>query len=175
MADLRYPIGTFFPPASRADADLDGWIADISSAPAALTDAVEGLDPAQLDTPYRAGGWTVREVVHHLPDSHLNVYIRFKLALTEERPTIKPYDEVAWTRLGDVRATPVDISLRLYDALHQRFVHLLKAMSAEDFERTFVHPEVGRELPLWAVLGSYAWHGRHHVAQIRALRHRMGW
>ena len=142
--------------------------------PAELRAAVHGLSPEQLDTPYRLEGWTVRQVVHHLPDSHMNSFIRFKLALTEEEPTIKPYDEDLWARLGDVRNTPVEVSLRLLESLHQRWVVLLRSLGDEDWPRKFRHPELG-VMSLERNLALYAWHGRHHVAHITALRERMGW
>jgi uncharacterized damage-inducible protein DinB len=135
--------------------------------------AVAGLTEQQLDTPYRAGGWTVRQVVHHVPESHMNSYVRFKLALTEDDPVIKPYDEVLWAKLADAYA-PIEGSLALLDALHQRWVPLLESMKDGDFERTFRHPELG-PVRLDQNLALYAWHGKHHVAHITALRDRMGW
>jgi uncharacterized damage-inducible protein DinB len=136
--------------------------------------AVAGLSDEQLDTPYRDGGWTVRQLVHHVPDSHLNAYTRFRLALTEPEPTIKPYDQAAWAELGDSRTAPIAMSLLLLEALHQRWVALLESLAAGDFERRFRHPEIGL-VTLGEVLGMYAWHGPHHVAHITALRHRNGW
>ncbi len=133
-----------------------------------------GLSPEQLDTPYRPGGWTVRQVVHHVPDSHINSYIRFKLALTEPEPTIKPYDEALWAELADTPATPVEVSLTLLDSLHGRWVPLLRSLSGADFARQFRHPELGM-VRLDGNLALYAWHGRHHVAHITSLRERMGW
>lgn len=174
-ADPRYPIGRFQYARSASDEQRAGWIADVAAMPAQLRAAVRGLSPAQLDTPYRAGGWTVRQVVHHVPDSHLNAYVRFKLALTESEPTIKPYDEARWAELEDVRATPPDVSLALLDALHDRWVRLLRAMGPGDFARTFRHPEKGHALTLEETLALYSWHGRHHVAHVTALRNRMGW
>ncbi|HLA64430.1 MAG TPA: bacillithiol transferase BstA [Rhodothermales bacterium] len=163
--DLRYPIGRYVWPTSITPEMRAGWIFDLAAAPAALRDAVDGLDDARLDTPYRPGGWTVRQVVHHLPDSHLNAYVRFKLALTEEAPTIKPYDEALWAELPDTTG-PVAPSLHLLDGLHARWTDLLRALPEEAWARTFVHPEHGRSLRLDSVLGMYAWHGRHHVAHI---------
>lgn len=172
--DLRYPIGRYTAP----DVYTADWraarIDEMAALPAALRAAVAGLSPEQLDTPYRPGGWTVRQVVHHVPDSHLNMYLRLKWALTESTPTIKPYDEVAWAELPDSRLTPVEVSLSLLDAVHDRGVRLLRAMSEADFARRYVHPESG-EHPLNYMVGSYAWHGRHHVAHITSLRDRMGW
>jgi hypothetical protein len=174
--DLRYPIGRLemyrgpgFTPQQRGEA-----IEKIAQTPARLKAAVEGLSPEQLDTPYRPEGWTVRQVVHHLPDSHLNAYIRFKLALTENEPTIKPYDEDLWAKLVDSRDTPVEISFTLLTALHERWVILLRGMRPEEFARRVNHPEVG-VVTLDTFLNTYAWHGRHHVAHITSLRERMGW
>lgn len=146
----------------------------IAAAPLRMREAVAGLDAAQLDTPYREGGWTVRQVVHHVPDSHMNAYVRVKLALTEDEPTIKPYEEAAWAQLPDSRITPVEVSLALLEALHTRWVDLLRAMDGADFKRSFRHPEHGAVTLDWLV-GMYAWHSRHHVAHITSLRERMGW
>jgi uncharacterized damage-inducible protein DinB len=148
-------------------------IEEIRAAPARLRAALDGLDERQLDTPYRPGGWTLRQVAHHLPDSHLNAYIRCKLALTEDAPTIKPYDEAAWARLQDSRLC-IDVSLRLLDAVHERWVVLLDSLSEAEWERTFVHPEVG-VTRLDQLVALYAWHGRHHEAHVTSLRERMGW
>jgi uncharacterized damage-inducible protein DinB len=171
--DLRYPIGRFRPADSLSADDRSTHIEIIRWLPARLTAAVRGLDDARLDTPYREGGWTVRQVVHHVADSHANCYIRFKLALTEDAPTIKPYDEAAWALLPDSRM-PVDVSLALTTALHARWVVLLEAMSDADFEKTFNHPERGRQ-SLATALALYDWHSRHHTAHITSLRERMGW
>jgi hypothetical protein len=146
----------------------------IAQAPVTLRTAVEGLSQQQLDTPYRDGGWTVRQVVHHVPDSHMNAYIRFKLALTEEEPTIKPYAEDRWAGLADTKSTPVEVSLVMLDALHQRWVELLKSLTPSDWKRQFRHPERG-VVSLEMNLAMYAWHGKHHVAHVTELRHRMGW
>lgn len=174
--DLRYPIGRFERPAEITVADRAGYIEAVAAAPAALREAVRGLDDAQLDTPYRPDGWTVRQVVHHVPDSHLNAYVRFKLALTELEPTIKPYDEAKWAELPDGRSPLVAESLALLDALHARWVYLLRAMTPADFARTVVHPEHrGNPMTLDTMLALYAWHGQHHVAHVTALRERMGW
>ncbi|TFH55406.1 MAG: putative metal-dependent hydrolase [Gemmatimonadales bacterium] len=171
--DLRYPIGPFAAPLPLDEAGRAEAVATIVGTPARLREAVAGLDDVQLDTPYRPDGWTVRQVVHHVPDSHLNAYVRFKLALTEDHPTIKPYDQVAWAGLSD-SAGPIGPSLEMLDLLHQRWVRVLREMSAGDFNRTFNHPEEG-VLTLDILLGLYAWHGPHHVAHITALRARMGW
>jgi hypothetical protein len=173
-SDRRYPIGRFSFSGSLDEGQRREQIAAVAAAPAALRAAVAGLTEAQLDTPYRPGGWTVRQVVHHVPDSHLNAYIRFKLALTETEPTIKPYDEARWAELADTREPP-ELSLRLLEVLHQRWLVLLRAMGAADFARTFRHPEHERALSLDEVIALYAWHGRHHVAHITALRQHQGW
>jgi uncharacterized damage-inducible protein DinB len=172
--DLRYPIGRFEFSASITPEQRNEYIRAIELAPAALRDAVAGLDAAQLDTAYRLGGWTVRQVVHHLPDSHVNSYVRFRLALTEDEPVIKPYAEDRWAHLPDARTALIEPSLDLFDALHKRWAALLRAMSDADFARTFRHPEMG-VIRLDANLALYAWHGRHHVAQITGLRERAGW
>jgi DinB superfamily len=172
--DLSYPIGKFDFQAPVPAASRPQLIEQIAEAPARLRQAVLGLDDAQLDTPYRPGGWTVRQLVHHLPDSHMNSYIRFRLALTEEAPTIKPYDQGKWAGLPDARTMPAEPSLALLENMHQRWVALLRSMSDQDFTRTFRHPELGL-VRLDTNLGLYAWHGRHHVAHITGLRERMGW
>jgi hypothetical protein len=174
LDDLRYPVGRFdFKqeiPVERRGALIDS----IAAAPARLREAVRGLDEAQLDTPYREGGWTVRQVVHHVPDSHMNAFVRFKLALTEDNPTIKPYEEAEWAKLSDVRDTPIETSLVLLEKLQERWVILMRGMSDADFNRTFEHPENGR-MSLNKTVGLYEWHGRHHVGHIRSLRQRNGW
>jgi uncharacterized damage-inducible protein DinB len=173
--DLRYPVGKFNWEAPINDSDLPMLIATIAETPGLLRGAVRGLSPDQLVTPYRPGGWTVKQVVHHIPDSHLNAYTRFKLALTEDEPTIKPYNEAAWAELPDSRKVPIDVSLDLLDALHLRWVAVLRSMEPADFNRTLRHPEHGRILTLRQMLGLYAWHGRHHVAHITSLKKREGW
>lgn len=147
----------------------------IAAAPARMRAAVAGLDDAQLDTPYREGGWTVRQVVHHVPDSHLNAYVRLKLALTEERPTIKPYDESAWAELADACVTPINVSLTMLEVLHDRWVRLMHTLKPEDFARTYGHPEHKGDFTLDGLIAMYEWHSRHHVAHITSLRERMGW
>ena len=171
---LRYPLGRFESPRPIAAADLARWMAEIAALPASLGAAVAGLDEQQLNTPYRPGGWTVRQVVHHVPDSHMNAYVRFKLALTETEPTIKPYAEARWAELSDGRSGPIEPSLQLLTALHQRWVWLLRSLTPTDLERRFTHPESGVKT-LAETAGLYAWHGRHHVAHITTLRERMGW
>jgi uncharacterized damage-inducible protein DinB len=172
--DPRFPTGRFQFDLRVTDQTRQHAIAAIREAPSALRAAVRGLDDAQLNTPYRDGGWTVRQVVHHVPESHMNAYIRFKLALTEDNPTIKPYDEAAWSKLPDVPRAPIETSLALLDALHQRWVTVLELMTPQEFERPLVHPEIGR-IPLDHLLQMYAWHGRHHVAHITTLREREAW
>lgn len=172
--DLRYPIGRFRPRTGLLPADRTALIEDIGSLPTDLRSAVSDLSPDQLDTPYRPGGWTVRQVVHHLPDSHLNSYLRFKLAVTEEEPTIKPYDEAAWAELPDGRSEDVEGSLLLLEALHRRWTRFLRSLDDVRFTRTFRHPELGAVSLEWN-LQLYAWHGRHHLAHVTGLRERMGW
>lgn len=174
MTDLRYPIGKFSYDEPLTEEKRETFLNDIALAPANLRSAVKGLSEAQLDTPYRPGGWTVRQVVHHMPDSHMNAFIRVKLALTEEAPTIKPYAEDRWAELGDVAPTPIETSLCLLDCLHQRWMKLLRSLTAEQWKRTFLHPEFGL-MTLDKTLAMYAWHGRHHVAHITSLRERNGW
>lgn len=172
--DLRFPIGRFAAPAAYTPGARDTYIETIARTPGDLRAALRGLSPAQLEEPYRPGGWTVRQVVHHVPDSHLNAYVRFKLALTEDAPTIKPYDEARWAELEDSRSTPIEVSLSLLEAVHDRWVRILRAMSADDFAREYTHPEMGKR-PLDFMLALYAWHGPHHVAHVTALRARKGW
>ena len=174
MTDLRYPIGKFTPVPSLTPAQRAKCIDEVAAAPGQLRRAVTGLTPAQLDTPYRDGGWTVRQVAHHVPDSHMNAYLRFKFGLTEDAPAIKTYEEKDWARTPEVAATPVDVSLALLDALHARWVTLLRAMTPEQFARTIKHPEWGTP-SLDGMLALYAWHGRHHTAHVTSLRDRMGW
>jgi len=175
QTDLRYPIGRFDFDAPISESDYPKLIAAIAETPGALRAALAGLSSDQLATPYRPGGWTLKQVAHHIPDSHLNAYTRFKLALTEDEPTIKPYDEAAWAELADSQKVPIEVSLDLLDALHVRWVALLRSMNPTDFERGFRHPEHGRVLSLKQLLGLYAWHGRHHVAHITSLKKREGW
>jgi hypothetical protein len=169
MADPRYPVGEFETPAEVTPAQRKQYIAEIAALPRNLREAVAGLTDTQLDAPYRAGGWTIRQLVHHVADSHVNSYIRFKLALTENEPTIKPYDEKRWAELPEARSAPVDISLDLLEALHRRWVMMLEHMSDADFERTYQHPEIGA-VRLGSAVASYAWHCRHHVAHILTAR-----
>ncbi len=174
MTDLRYPIGKFRFEGPTTEEQKHNSIDEIAQAPANLRSAVNGLADQQFDTPYRPDGWTVRQLAHHVPDSHLNAYMRFKLALTEDEPTIKPYAEDRWAQLADTRVTPVEVSLKLLEALHERWVGLLRSLKLEDWKRTFRHPELG-VMDLEKTLALYAWHGRHHVAHITSLRERNGW
>jgi uncharacterized damage-inducible protein DinB len=174
MENLQYPVGHFKWSGIASHEQLRHWIDEIGAAPAQLRTAVSGLSPQQIDTPYRPGGWTVRQVVHHVPDSHLNSYVRFRLALTEDEPTIKPYDEGRWAELPDSRTAPIEVSLSLLESLHERWIQLLRSLTAPDWKRTFRHPELGL-VTLEQNAALYAWHGRHHVAHITSLRQRMGW
>ena len=172
--DLRYPVGKFSFDGTLSDSQRQSLIDEIAATPEKLRAAVAGMDDDQLNTEYRPEGWTVRQVVHHVPESHLNSYTRFKLAITEDEPVIKPYFEDRWANLDDARTAPVELSLDLLDALHKRWVWFLRSLKPADFQRTFRHPELGLvSLDKNVVL--YAWHGRHHVAHITSLRERMGW
>lgn len=171
--DLRYPIGKFERPDTVTADQRTAWIGDIEATPARFREIVSGLDDEQLDTPYRPGGWTVRQVVHHVADSHMNSFIRFRLGLTEDEPTVKPYDEKRWAELCD-SGMPVEVSLQIIEALHRRWVVLLRGMSDADFSRTFRHPEMG-SFRLDSNLALYAWHGKHHEAHIGNLRKTKGW
>ncbi len=174
MQDLRFPLGRFETPSAIDAADRAALIRQIADAPERLRAAVDGLTEKQLDTPYRPEGWTVRQVVHHLPDSHLNAYVRFRRALTEDEPTVKVYDEARWAELPDARAGALDLSLPLFAALHRRFATLLEAIDGQQWRRPYRHPDLGL-LPLDTALALYAWHGRHHVAHLTRLRERKGW
>ena len=173
LPDLRYPVGRFDRTAEVPFAKKDALLATIAALPDRLRAAVADLDDARLDTPYRDGGWTVRQVVHHVPDSHVNAYIRFKLALTEDSPGIKTYREAAWAELPDSRL-PIAPSLAMLEAVHTRWVHVLRAMDEAQYARTLEHPEWG-SISLWSMLQLYEWHSRHHLAHVTALRERMGW
>lgn len=172
--DLRYPIGRLAVPEHVDAAWRAQAIQVIADTPMHLAQAVAGWDDGRLDTPYRPGGWTVRQLVHHVADSHINAYVRFKLALTEQSPAIKGYDEAAWATLEDTRIVPIEVSLELLDAVHTRWVALLQSMSETDFQRTLIHPEHGSRT-LDQMLATYAWHGPHHVAHVTALAAREGW
>lgn len=174
MNDLRYPIGKFHYDGAPTEETRKIFIEQIAEAPARLHAAVKSLNERQLNTPYRPGGWTVRQVAHHLPDSHLNSYVRFKLALTEDDPLIKPYAEDRWAELADTKETPIEVSLSMMESLHNRWVRLLRSLTSDDWKRTFRHPELG-SVSLEKSLALYAWHGRHHVTQITSLKEREGW
>ena len=172
--DLRYPIGKYDPPSTIDAATTNAWIAVLEAQPGELARAVAGLDTSQLATPYRDGGWTVRQVVHHIADSHLNGYIRCKLAATEDGPTIKPYEEAEWAELADGRDAPIELSLQLLGALHPRWTMFLRSLVDVELDRPLVHPVTGIHT-IRTICGLYAWHGRHHTAHIVRLRERMGW
>ena len=172
--DLRFPVGRFEAPVSVTPAQVAAWIDEIAALPAGLDAAVRPLTPAQLETPYRPAGWCVRQVVHHIADSHLNSLLRFKLALTEDRPVIKPYREELWAELKDYTGVPVEASLRFIGLLHERWVTLLRGLDPVDLRREFVHPDSGI-VRLDVNVGIYAWHGRHHLAHITRLAEREGW
>jgi len=174
MPDPRYPIGKFSYSGPLTTEQKQEFLTDIEQAPARLRAALHGLSDDQLNTPYRDGGWTLRQVAHHLPDSHMNSYIRFKLALTEDQPTIKPYEENLWAELPEAKHAPVESSLALLDSLHQRWMLMLRKLSDSDWKRTFRHPAMG-EVSLEKNLALYSWHGRHHVAHITSLREKMKW
>lgn len=175
IQDNRYPVGRFKYEGDSSREAIDASIAEIELLPQRLRESIAGLGEAQMNTPYREGGWTPHQVVHHVADSHMNAYVRCKLALTEDSPAIKPYDEALWADLPDVKALPVDVSLSLIDALHERWIALLRAIPDADFERGYIHPDHGRRVPLREVVALYAWHGRHHTAHITTLRERNGW
>jgi uncharacterized damage-inducible protein DinB len=176
--DLRYPLGKFewVPPENEEQmARRRAHYVDVlATLPDAFAAALKGLSPEQLDTPYRPGGWTVRQLAHHVPDSHANAYMRTKLALTEYEPTIKPYKEDAWAKLADTAQTPIDVSLQMLAAVHTRWVNVLRAMDSSDYARTLRHPEIG-VMDLNRLLAIYAWHSAHHTAHVTELRKRMGW
>jgi len=174
MTDPRFPLGKFSYNGPLSQEQRQKLLNDIAQTPVNLRTAVKGLSDSQLDTPYRDGGWTVRQVVHHVPDSHMNAYVRFKMALTEDSPTIKTYEEARWAELPDTKATPPEVSLILLDTLHDRWVRLLRSLTPEQWNRTYRHPELG-PMTLEKVLALYAWHGPHHVAHITELRKRMSW
>ena len=174
MEDLQYPIGKYVPQPFSAE-QLSKWILDIRYLPNHLENAVLNLDEHQLETAYRPEGWTVKQLVHHVADSHMNAYIRFKLGLTEINPVIKPYDEAEWAKLNDTKNLPINISITLLFALHARWVEVLENIKEEEWSRTVFHPEQNKEITLWHLLGMYAWHGLHHTAHITALRERMSW
>jgi uncharacterized damage-inducible protein DinB len=174
MPDPRYPIGKFSFDGTLTPQQKTQHLNDIEQTPARLRSAVRGLSDEQLNTPYRDGGWTVRQVTHHVPESHMNAYIRFKLALTEVEPTIRPYMEDRWAELPDSKQAPVEVSLALLENLHERWTMVLRNIPDADWKRNFRHPEMGL-LSLEKTLALYAWHGKHHVAHVTTLREKMGW
>ena len=172
--DLQYPTGKY-QPQTFSQKQKDAWLLDIKFLPTEIELAIQNLDEHQLQTPYREGGWTVHQLVHHVADSHMNAYIRFRLGLTENNPTIKAYDQDAWVLLNDVKTLPVNISITLLHALHKRWTSMLEELEDDKWERTVFHPEQQKEITLWYLLGMYAWHGKHHLAHITNLKERMGW
>ena len=174
MSDPRYPIGKFSYTGPLTETQKQQYLDDIEQTPARLRAALRGLSDPQLNTPYRDGGWTLRQLAHHVPDSHMNSYIRCKLALTEDGPTIKPYLENLWAELPEARQAPIEVSLALLDSLHQRWMLMLRELTDQEWKRNFVHPELG-PMSLEKNLVLYSWHGRHHVAHVTSLREKMGW
>lgn len=174
MKDSRYPIGKYEPQPFSQQQKVE-WFADIQYLPNELEASILNLDEFQLDTPYRDGGWTLRQVVHHVADSHINALIRFKLCLTEDNPTIKPYLENEWAKLDDVKTIPINISITILFGIHQRWLATIKNVKDEDWSRTVVHPEHNKQMTLWYLLGMYAWHGKHHTAHIKMLREERNW
>jgi DinB superfamily len=174
MEDLSFPIGKYIEQ-PFSESQLKEWLLDIETLPKALEYAIINLDAIQLEVPYRPDGWNSRQVVHHVADSHMNAFIRFKLGLTEDNPTIKPYNQDAWVLLSDVENIPINVSLTLLHAVHARMHEVLKNIKAGEWNRIVIHPEHGRQMTLWYLLGSYAWHGKHHTAHINKLREREGW
>jgi len=175
MEDLRYPIGRYKKPETYNLTDIKEWVEVLDALPGWLDLCIENLDEEQLRIPYRPAGWNTNQVIHHIADSHMNAYIRVKLALTEDNPTIKTYKEAEWALLPDVEIVPVNVSNTLIHALHRRWVATLKALQPEEWDRTFYHPEHQRNIPIWEVTALYAWHSRHHMEQIRRLSERMNW
>jgi uncharacterized damage-inducible protein DinB len=174
MQDPRYPIGKY-EPQPFSEKQKQGWLNDIKFLPLAIEQAILNLDAGQLETPYREGGWTVKQLVHHVADSHINAYCRFKLGLTEDNPTIRTYEESLWAELKDTQNLPVNISTTLLHAVHIRWYEILVNMTNAEYDRTIFHPEHKKQFTLWHLLGMYAWHSRHHTAHITSLREKMGW
>jgi uncharacterized damage-inducible protein DinB len=175
LEELQYPIGRFQQPETYTPQLIKGWIKEIAALPSWVDALVQNLDAGHLEIPYREGGWNTTQVVHHLADSHMNAFTRTKLALTEDNPTIKPYDEAAWAELYDGKILPLNYSVTLLHALHYRWTMLLERLTEEQLERTFFHPEQQRSMPIKEQIAVYAWHGRHHTEQILSLRRRLGW
>ncbi|MEO7314455.1 MAG: YfiT family bacillithiol transferase [Ginsengibacter sp.] len=177
--NIRYPIGRQEDqPISKEDfteSVKSSLLIDIKMLPTSLEMAILNLDADQLNTPYRPDGWTLNQLVHHVADSHMNAYVRFKLGLTENEPVIKPYDQDSWALLDDPNTVPINVSLTLLHALHTRWYTLMKSMTEEQWQRTIFHPEMKKPITLWELLKTYAWHGKHHVAQITSLRNRLNW
>ncbi len=174
LEKLQYPIGKYIPH-EISDETEENYLQEIENTPKALREAVSGLTDEQLDTPYRPGGWTIRQVIHHLPDSHINAYIRCKWAITEESPLIKAYFEERWAETEEAKTAEPELSLALLDALHMRWVRFLRSLSDEQMEKAFQHPQSGKTVSIRQMLGLYAWHGKHHIAHITSLRERMKW
>lgn len=175
LEQLKYPIGRYAKPEVYTEADIKEWLSVLEALPAWLDLCIENLDEHQLQTPYRPGGWTIQQVAHHIADSHINMYVRMKFALTEDNPVIKPYDENLWAVLPDVESQPINISVTLLHALHRRIVAVLRSLEPEQWQRTYFHPGLNRDVPLWEMAALYAWHSRHHMEHIRQLRNRMNW
>lgn len=172
--DLRYPVGKYVPASYSEDLKKER-LGNIKLLPELLEHAVSNLDAAQLETPYREGGWSVRQVVHHVSDSHINALCRLKLSLTEDIPTIKPYDEAKWAETSEYKNLPINISLTMLHTIHAKLYDLFSNLTDGQWKRTYFHPESKKEFDLWYLLGMYSWHGKHHVAHITSLRERMGW
>jgi uncharacterized damage-inducible protein DinB len=175
MDEIRYPIGKFQAPAAFCEEDAKQWISDIRQIPAKLREAVSGLNEEQLNTPYRDGGWTVAQVVHHIADASMNAFLRTKWTLTEDIPSIKPFEENDWAKTTEARSLHIEPSLQLLEGLHERWAHLLESMSSDDFQRNFYHEGTKENVPLYVLIAMHAWHGKHHTAQIASLRQRKGW
>ena len=175
MEHLKYPVGRYTKPEGHTPQLVKEWISVLRALPSWMDACIENLDEHQLQVPYREGGWNTQQVVHHVADSHMNAYIRLKLALTEDNPTVKPYDESAWANLVDTRIAPVNLSVTMLHAMHRRMVILLQNMQPADWDRTYFHPEHQRSFPIWEMVAMYAWHSRHHTEHIRRLRERMNW
>ncbi|WP_044748840.1 YfiT family bacillithiol transferase [Bacillus alveayuensis] len=173
--DVRYPIGKFVKPESFSEEDLKSWINDIKSLPKRLREAVDGLSEEQLNTPYREGGWTVTQVVHHLADVNMNAFVRTKLIVTEELPTVKPFEENDWAETAEASSFPIEASLKLLEGLHDRWAALLESLEPEQFQRKLYHPILKTAMDLYTCVAIYAWHGKHHVAHITNLRKQKGW
>ena len=175
MEHLQYPIGRYRKPDACTPEQIQEWIKTLQVLPSWMDACIENLDEKQLQVPYREGGWTIQQVVHHVADSHMNAYIRLKLALTEDNPIIKPYDEKAWAELIDTKLVPVNVSVTLLHSMHRRMVAVLQNMKPGDWDRTYFHPEHKRSFPVWEMVALYAWHSRHHTEHIKQLRERMKW